>query len=105
MIQEVPTLCFRWCPTLILNHVRFPVLSGAVLVWHQGRVTGTLAAGRADGFTHDAIFDGDRYPRGTTLTAESVDEGVLVLLRPMPDQPRRPAPTRRQPGRQAHQQH
>ena len=53
--------------------------------WHRGYVVRCLEADRADGFTHDAKFAGERHPRGTTLTAEAAAEGVLVLMRPVAD--------------------
>lgn len=51
--------------------------------WHVGLVTKVLdmSAQNKTGFTHDAKFDGERYPRGTTLREESVKAGTLVLLR------------------------
>lgn len=51
--------------------------------WHVGRVTKKLSSVNAqqDGFTHDARFEGERYPRGTTLAEESARAGTLVLIR------------------------
>mmetsp|Transcript_29047 Transcript_29047/g.66744 ORF Transcript_29047/g.66744 Transcript_29047/m.66744 type:complete len:400 (-) Transcript_29047:178-1377(-) len=54
--------------------------------WHRGVVTATLESGRADGYTHDARFDGARYARSTTLTAAAAAEGVLVLMRCVEEQ-------------------
>ena len=59
--------------------------------WHRGNVVRVLEAEREDGFTHDAKFDGERNPRGTTLTAEACAEGVLILIKLAA--PAAPAPT------------
>ena len=67
--------------------------------WHRGLVDKILDPNRAGGFTHNAKFDGEPHPRGTTLTAAAVDEGVLVLMRPAvaaPAPAQAPAAARRQ---------
>ena len=55
--------------------------------WHRGKTSQALEAGRPDGFTYDAVFDGSRHPHGTELTANSAAEGVLVSLKPTASAP------------------
>lgn len=72
---------YEWDDHPVLHFVAWVSLGSGVRGWHVGKVDRALKQGRADGFTHDVIFQGTRYRRAISLTQETAASGCLVLLR------------------------